>query len=184
MTDLTKLFMASAGANGAAQWTIVGTASGVGTVSFPAGYQAGDYVLAIVNNPNATGAGWTILMTGVQSRVFLLAGITNQSSFAGSSQPIVLVVLRPINVPTAGMFAGVIYEKSMSVWGSQGFYPPPLTTTTNNNIVFVITSYGSGGTVCAPNRLHNVGLLLLGRCDCGYRLQKPTNCWHRGPKPI
>jgi hypothetical protein len=157
MINLTKYLLAASGGSGEpeAEWQVIGSAFGTGTVNFPVGYQAGDYVLAIASPGITTPEDYVLLATGGISTVHLLKGISNQTSLAfGTGKAGAIVILRPVNVPPTILANDVFYQKAYAV----SIDPPSVTTTTNNNIIFALGATRSGQQFSAgPSGYTSIG---------------------------
>lgn len=161
-----KLIRATGGAG--ASWEIVNssvtpTALQGDNVAFPAGYQAGDAVIAFVaidaDKSMDTPNGWRLEIQDSLSNVFaavlVLDSVAAQSSFPADGfddamAAVILIVLRPVGFSTADLPAGIFEvsaQSSSSMPGSPN--PPAITTTVDNNLIFAFGFNGLAGTYSA-----------------------------------
>lgn len=138
-------------------WTIAGSSLTQNVLSntqinFPPGYAAGDAVIAILARdstatfPDGPGGSWQLINvwgSGPGFVAYLLPGIGAETGIQFTTQSasncsVALVVLRPTNIPVAGMYAGLILESAVAGGGGTTGVPnpPELVTTTDRNLIF------------------------------------------------
>jgi hypothetical protein len=157
------------GGGGLGKWDVVASsvtksASATASVNFPAGYQAGDAILAVVvsNTGNLAAksvpSGWEKLgeldNSNFEGCVYLLPKVVAQTAFqnsnfgASTDCSFILVALRPTNVPRDSMVAGLVYNKGEASGASSTPNPPSISTNSDRNYIFAV-GFQSGANVTA-----------------------------------
>jgi hypothetical protein len=185
---MLELLMSGAGA-GSGDWEFVASTATSGSmaantsVAFPAGYQPGDAVLALLSgysnsylpHPAAPPPGWEEVVsdrhtvsTSPNYYVHLLPKITGQTAYqnpnVGSALrcAFVLVVLRPVGVPVDAMSARLVNETARFQTAADAFPNPPelVTTTRRNRIIAVGVTHRQAQTFTAAP-----GFTILGQSN-------------------
>lgn len=172
------LEMLMAGGSGALPWKVVGVTEAEdvnanASVSFPGGVADGDAVFAFLYNRSGLGSGvaapsgWTQIAYETegttspiqQGYLYLLPSRNGQTAFQNSNFlaiagcSILVVVLHPDGVDTAGMYHGLVIETDGAASAVNSYpTPPSLTTTTDRNQIFTFgATQGSNRIFSAPS---------------------------------